>query len=163
MAILMATKIEHLEAFWEKWHPIFLGACTALLAAWQMPRAFGIMEAANWDVGTIYSSTFDVASVATPFLFTFYTIFVTTESGFIGRMRRTKAYADTISYTLKALRYGACLIAASLPFMLVVPKPTLHSDAWNFAVAAWAGLAVCTILAFVRAARQFSIFISAQR
>lgn len=155
----MATLSERIEYQWERSYPLLFGAATVPLTYWKMAAAFDAMTKAGWKTENIYSSAFNIATVATPFLFTFYTIFVTTESGFIGRMKRTNAYRMTVRYTLRAIWLGALLSVASLPLILASPAPTTRDDPWIWFIAIWSGLLVSTLAAFVRAARQFGVFI----
>ncbi len=156
----MATLIERIEYRWEQSYPLLLGVTIAPLCAWYIPVIFPAMVKAGWKTENIYSSAFNISTVATPFLFTFYTIFVTTETGFIGRMKRANAYRMTVNYTVRAMWLGALLSVASLPFIIVSPAPDAYSDPWTWAVAGWSGLTVATVSAFLRACRQFGIFIS---
>ena len=156
----MATIVEIIEYRWERLYPLLLGVATVPLAYWKMAVAFEAMVKAGWKTENIYSPAFNMATVATPFLFTFYTIFVTTESGFIGRMRRTNAHRMTVHYTLRAIWLGALLSVASLPLIIASPAPVAPDDPWIWFIALWSGLLVATLAAFVRAARQFGVFIT---
>ena len=157
----MASVIEYLEDRIERSYPLAIGLVCTTLTAWAAPWAFSGMVKANWKSENIYSSAFNMAAVATPFLFTFYTIFVTTETGFIGRLKRGSAYRSTVNFTLRAIWLGALTSVLSLPLTVVSPTPVSHTDPWTWIVAGWVGIVAWTAAAFVRAARQFGIFISA--
>lgn len=156
----MATITEKLEYRWERLYPLLFGVATVPLVYWKMTAVFEAMLKYGWKIENIYSSAFNIATVATPFLFTFYTMFVTTETGFIGRMKRTNAYKMTVQYTLRAIWLGALLSVTSLPLIIASPAPIKSDDPWNWFIAIWCGLLVYTLAAFVRAARQFGVFIS---
>lgn len=156
----MATLTERIEYGWERSYPVILGFISIPVVFWKIPIAFEAMIKAGWKTENIYSSAFNIATVATPFLFTFYTIFVTTETGFIGRMKSTNSYRMTVRYTLRAIWLGALLSVTSLPLIVASPTPTTYDTPWIWIVSAWSGLVVATLAAFVRAARQFGVFIN---
>lgn len=106
----------------------------------------------------IYSATFDVATVLTAFLFAFYTFVLTQEAGFIGRMKRTPTYGSLLRFTASAMWLGAGLVVVTIPMMVTHPQPTCSQDPSLVIVAAWAGLAVWSFAAFVRASWIFGVF-----
>lgn len=157
-ALARVSVFDRLGAWWERHHPL---ALAGVMAASYGVYGYDLMQHAissGWQVGNLYSSAFDVSSVFTAFLFTFYTFVVTTESGFIGRMKKTDVYGLLKSYSSVALVLGALLIAASIPMMIIEPKP-VNVSGWHYVVAVWIGLAVWTAAAFLRAARLFVEFI----
>lgn len=145
------------EARLEQAFPFAVGAIASVLCLAWGDEAIGAMDGAGWNVGAIYSSVFDVSAIFTPFAFTFFTLFVTTDRGFIGKAKGTLPYKRTVEYTLTAMLLGGLLTVTSIPMLIVVPKPTDFSLAL-LAVSAWLGLTTWTAAAFARAAYIFSIF-----
>lgn len=119
--------------------------------------AMEYMVAARWNVAAIYSSVFDVTTVFTAFLFTFFSIFATTDRGFIGKARGTLPFRRTIDYTISALVLGAGLIVATIPMLIITPMP-MEDGLPLVILAAWMGLTIWTASAFTRAAAIFAIF-----
>lgn len=159
----MATIADRFVANVEASYPMLLGAIGAAASFVYAPDAIAHMIAAKWSVGAVYSSVFNVAAITTPFLFTFYSFVVTTDRGFIGRAKGSVYYAATVRFTVWALIFGAALTLASIPMIVIEPKPSGISEWSNLALAAWVGFAIWTFGAFVRAAFLFSIFVQQHR
>lgn len=154
--VAIALKI---EARIEEYYPFALGVVGGAACIIWGAQAFTAMLRQGWDVGVIYSATFDLMTIFTAFLFTFFSFFVTTDRGFIGRAKGTLPYRQTVKYTLKTLALGALLIALSIPMMVIKPAPTDLGFALVL-VSFWLALAIWTAASFFRAAHIFSIFAS---
>lgn len=145
-------------ARWERHHPAIFGGVGLLAYGTVGPQLMSAMVGAGYDAPQMYSATFDIASVFTAFLFTYYSFVVTAGSGFITRMRKTKAYALLKEYTLSALCLGVVLVVVSVPLTVIKPKPMDIANVQHFLVTVWAGVTCWSISAFVRATRFFVAF-----
>lgn len=145
-------------ARWERHHPALFGGLGLLAYGAAGPYLMSAMIGAGYDAPQMYSATFDIASVFTAFLFTYYSFVVTAGSGFIARMRKTKAYALLKQYTLSALSLGVLLVAVSIPLTVIKPKPIDFFSAQHFMTTVWAGATCWSISAFIRATRFFVAF-----
>jgi hypothetical protein len=143
---------------WETFFPFVSGLISGVVVYFWGPRGFSYLATKEYAHESIYSSVFDITSIATAFLLTFFTFVITTDRGFIGRAKGTRPYRLLLAYTLRALALGVALIVLSVPMMVVEPCPVSRADPALYAVAIWAGLSVWTLAAFVRAAHLFSIF-----
>lgn len=154
----MAMLVERAGMLWEANFPIGLAFLAGVATFAFGPKAFACIIQNSWKVDVVYSSVFDIVSIFTAFLMTFYTLVITTDRGFIGRAKDSRPYRSLLAYTIRALGLGSALILLSVPIMLVEPAPTSHSDPSLYAVAIWCALSVWTAAAFVRAAHLFAIF-----
>ena len=144
---------------WEKNHPRVLGVSAGLLTLWAGPQALAAAAERQWEIGTLYSSVFDLFAVFTAFLFTFYTLIVTTDRGFIGRMKNTRSYSLLKTYATSALTTGGIGILASIPLMVTEPDKVQPWGIAHIYLSAWVALSVWGSASFVRAARLFMGFI----
>lgn len=154
----MARARAYAGLLWETYFPFTFGGIAGLLSYLYGNCAFIYLTENEMQIGSIYSSAFDVATIFTAFLLTFYTLIITADRGFIGRAKGTRPYLLLLSYTLRALGLGAAVVALSIPMMVVEPAPTSPNDPSLYAVAIWAGLTIWAAGAFVRAAHIFAIF-----
>lgn len=145
-------------ARWERHHPAVFGGLGVLAYGAVGTQAMSAMVGAGYDAPQMYSATFDVASVFTAFLFTYYSFVVTSGAGFISRMRKTRAYALLKEYTISALSLGVLLVVVSIPLTIIKPKPIDFASLQHLMVTAWAGVTCWSISAFVRATRFFVAF-----
>src|SRR5687767_8248880 len=119
----MAAIAGRLGLLWETNFPAVTGLVCGCLCFAFGPKAFAHMASHGWDIAAIYSSVFDLTTIFTAFLMTFYTFVITTGSGFIGRARGTRPYRLLLGYTFSALVLGSTLIAFSIPMMVIGPEP----------------------------------------
>lgn len=154
----MIHSLRRAEFLIESWGPVAVGAVTAAAVGRFGPQFFKVASEREWAADTVYSATFDVATVLTAFLFAFYTFVLTQESGFIGRMKRTAAYRGLLRFTTGAMGLGVVLVVSSIPMMIINPQPKTPDDPTIIFVACWAGLAAWSFAAFLRAALVFGIF-----
>jgi hypothetical protein len=154
----MMTMVAHqLEARLEEYGPALLGVAGAIVCIIWGCDAFAFMSAEGWKIDAIYTSVFSVATVITGFLLTFFMVFITTESGFIGRTRGTLPFKQTVRFALRSIALGAALTVFSIPMMVITPAPQAL-DITLALVTAWTGLAVWTLASFVRVGGIFVIF-----
>jgi hypothetical protein len=159
----MASLANQISLRWETWYPAVFGAAAGAAAYVYGPAMFADLHSRGWAEMKIYDSAFDVVVVTTPFLFTVYSFVITTERGFIGRMRSSIYFAALIRYAVTAIWLGAVLTVATIPLQIAALKP-VAGDHWSIvAFAIWAVLAVATFAALFRAARLFIVFASNQR
>lgn len=155
----MTTLVNRISFAWEYYHPTILAIFALFLTLGFGPSVIEYLNSNKYSVYEIYSSVFDISSVFTAFLFTFYTFVVTTERGFIAAVKKSRFYKLAVRYTLEALLLGAFLTIFTIPMKVIVPAPTTF-DATLFGVALWVALAVWTAAAFVRSSYLFTMLVS---
>ena len=78
-------------------------------------------------------------------------------------MRRSIYYKQMLDYTVRALALGVVLAIVSIPMMVVEPLPVSRWDLPTVSIAAWSLITGWTVAAFIRTARIFIVFATADR
>lgn len=144
-----------LRIVFERYGPLIVGLCAAGLFIWAGSTVITYAQQHKWNVPTIYSSVFDLCSLITAFVFSFFTFARTSETEFLHRMRKTTTYARFMRYLVSAMNASAALVIISIPFMIAEPQPATYQDPWFWACAAWIALVGFTLTATARSMRQF--------
>lgn len=142
----------------ERRGPIYLGLFLAVMAIVFAPALFARSIQDHWQIESLYSSAFDVSSIAAAFLFAFFTFARTTEGEFFSALRKTKAFREFLGYLVVSIVATAFLTVLSIPFMIVDPKPTAAWTLEHVMVIIWAFVVGFSTGATVRATRQFISF-----
>jgi hypothetical protein len=103
-----------------------------------------------------------VSAILTAFLFAFFGLAIAPGGGFIERIFNTKTFRLFLRYIGEALGLGFALTLSSIPFMVADIRPAVDATLTNIAVAGWAFICVAAMLAFVRVASVFLIWIRAR-
>jgi uncharacterized membrane protein len=147
MMVALADKI---GARWEAAYPSVTGIAAGVVAYLYAPEH-------KWAIENIFVAIFTLGTVTAGFGLAIYTFLLTTESGFIGKTKRSIYYRHLLKYVLIATIASAILSIVSIPGMVVkdVPRPySLHA----IYIAVWAGVGGWTVGSLFRAGHLFSIF-----
>jgi hypothetical protein len=153
----MATFVEKIGARWEVVYPVLSGIVGAVIGWRYAPGWLHSMHTNQWVIENIFVAIFTLGTVAAGFGLAIYTFLLTTESGFIGRAKRSIYYRHLLTHVLVATVLSAILALVSVPGMVIKDAPhpqTLHA----LYVAIWSGMIAWTGAALVRAGNLFAIF-----
>jgi hypothetical protein len=151
-----------LAKYRERAYP-YIGGSIAAIASWAYgPAVAGWAARHDVDVNGIFAAVFDVSAILTAFLFAFFGLAIAPGGGFIERIFRTKTFRVFLRYIGEALGLGLALTLGSVPFMVADIRPAADATLANIAVAGWAFVCVAAMLAFVRVASVFLIWIRAR-
>jgi hypothetical protein len=141
----------------------YIGGSIAAAASWAYgPAAVGWAARHDVDVNGIFAAVFDVSAILTAFLFAFFGLAIAPGGGFIERIFSTRTFRLFLRYIGEALALGLALTLGSVPFMVAEIQPAADATLANIAVAGWAFVCVAAMLAFIRVASVFLIWIRAR-
>ena len=153
----MATLTDRLLNRWELHHPAILSTATFAVALWKGPRSYALVDTSKLHIDQLYTCMFTYATVITAFLLTFYTFIITGDRGFLPAARESLYFKRTISYTLRAIIFGALLSVVTVPLLIVQPVPKA-GETWMIYAAAWFGLTTWATASFIRSSWLFVVF-----
>ncbi|MHC2712701.1 hypothetical protein ACVIWV_002411 [Bradyrhizobium diazoefficiens] len=153
----MNTLVDKIGVRWEIHYPAAFGLLGAVLGYVFGPEALHYVHAKDWAMENIFVAVFTLATVTAGFGLAIYTFLLTTETGFIGRTKRSIYYRHLLTYVLIATVLSAITAFLSVPGMVVKTTPEPHSIHAVY-VGVWAGLSVWTASALSRAGYLFSYF-----
>lgn len=153
----MTTIVDRISLQWERVYPLVACAAGLVVGYLLVPSWLHHLHAKDWAIENIFVAVFTLATVLAGFGLAIYTFLLTTESGFIGRTKRSIYYRQMLTYVVIAAGLSTTLAFASVPGMVIkqAPEPhTLHA----VYVAGWSALLCWAIAAVYRAGYVFSIF-----
>jgi hypothetical protein len=153
----MATITEKIGARWEVTYPILFAAAGVIVGYSYGPGWLEAIHTKQGVVENIFVAVFTLGTVTAGFGLAIYTFLLTTESGFIGRAKRSIYYRHLLTYVLMATVLSAVLAIVSIPGMVIKDAPHPHSLHAIY-LAAWAGMLAWASAALFRAGHLFSIF-----
>ncbi|MGX9431757.1 hypothetical protein [Bradyrhizobium sp. LeoA1S1] len=153
----MNTLVDKIGVRWEEHYPSVFGIIGALVGFTLGPEALHYVHAKQWAMENIFVAVFTLATVTAGFGLAIYTFLLTTETGFIGRAKRSIYYRHLLTYVLIATVLSAVAALASVPGMVVKDAPEQYSFHAAY-VGVWVGLSIWTAAALFRAGHLFSIF-----
>jgi hypothetical protein len=153
----MNTLVDKIGVRWEGYYPSAFGVIAAVAGGTIGIHAFHYVHVKQWAIENIFVAIFTLATVTAGFGLAIYTFLLTTESGFIGRAKRSIYYRHLLTYVLIATVLSAITAFVSVPGMVVKEAPEPHSLHAVY-VGVWSGLSVWTAAALFRAGHLFSIF-----
>jgi hypothetical protein len=153
----MATLLDRISLHWETRYPVLSALVCALLGYFYAPDALHYVHQKQWAIENIFVAVFTLSTVIAGFGFAVYTFLLTTESGFIGRVKNSIYYRHLLTYVLWATALSAALAVMSIPGTVVKDAPD-HGSIHAIYVGLWLGVCAWTFSAFFRAARLFSVF-----
>lgn len=142
---------------WERLYPTTFGFGGAIVGYLYGPYILHEFYERQWAIENIFVATFTLGTVAAGFGLTIYTFLLTTESGFIGRAKRSIYYRHMLTYVLNATVMSSISSIVSIPGMIVKESPnplSIHA----LYIALWSSIIVWTIATLVRAGLLFSVF-----
>jgi hypothetical protein len=153
----MATLVDKIGARWEALYPVLCGAAGVIIGYVYGPIWLHSIHSKQWVLENIFVAVFTLGTVTAGFGLAIYTFLLTTESGFIGRAKRSIYYRHLLTYVLVATVLSAVLAIVSIPGMVVKDAPHVHSLHALY-VAVWSGVLLWAGAALFRAGHLFSIF-----
>lgn len=153
----MTTIVDRIHFHWERFYPLAASVVGLIVGYLYAPGWLHHLHAKDWAVENIFVAVFTIATVLAGFGLAIYTFLLTTESGFIGRAKRSVYYRQMLTYVVIAAALSAILAVVSIPGMVVkeAPEPySLHA----LYIAIWSAMSWWTVAAVYRAGYLFSIF-----
>ncbi|MGY4288787.1 hypothetical protein ACVWXO_008007 [Bradyrhizobium sp. LM2.7] len=154
---MMASIAHKITVRWEAAYPALSGLAAAAIGYVYGPHWYEVIHSNNWLIENLFVAIFTLGTVTAGFGLAIYTFLLTTESGFIGRAKRSIYYRHLLTYVLKATLLSAAVALISIPGMVVKEVPAPHSLHAVY-LAIWGGVTVWAGAALVRAGHLFSIF-----
>jgi hypothetical protein len=153
----MATVVDKIARRIEDHYPHGIGMAAGTAMLIYGPRVIACATASGWQLDQLYGAIFNLSTVFTGFLFTFYTFVVTTDRGFLGKAKHSLYFKRANGFTILAIVAGFILCVLSVPMLVRPPAPTGPGLAF---LSIWVAVAFWALLAFERATRVFIIFVS---
>jgi hypothetical protein len=153
----MTTLVDRISLQWERVYP--LGACALGLVIGYLyaPGWLHNLHAREWAIENIFVAVFTLATVTAGFGLAIYTFLLTTESGFIGRAKKSIYYRQMLTYVVIAAGLSTVVALISVPGMIIKQAPEPHSLHAVY-IALWLAASCWTAAAVYRAGYLFSIF-----
>jgi hypothetical protein len=140
----------------ERGYPLVIGAVGATVGYLFGPGLLCGFNEKQWIVENIYVAVFTLGTVASGFGLTIYTFLLTTESGFIGRSKKSIYYRRLLIYLRKATLMSGTIAIVSIPGMVI--KDVHYTYIFNnLYVSAWCGILTWTSALLFRVVHVFSI------
>jgi hypothetical protein len=155
----MATVADKVARRVEGHYPHTLGLAGAAAMLVFGPKLIAFATSNGWHLDQLYSAVFNLSTVFTGFLFTFYSFIVTTDRGFLGQARQSIYLKRANGFTIVAISAGFILCVLSVPTLVWQPAPLVRNLEMVW-LSIWIGNSVWALLAFERATRLFIIFAS---
>lgn len=153
----MSAIAQKVVLHWELHYPAAIGAAFALIGFFFGPEALSNLYVRQWAVENIFAAVFTLSTVTAGFGLAIYTFLLTTESGFIGRVKNSIYYKSLLSYVIGTTALSGILALVSIPGTIIKDAPEPYS-LYAAYIGVWLGLSVWTLLGFVRAGHLFSVF-----
>ncbi len=141
----------------ERRGPLLLGGLLAAAIAWKGVYWLECAARQKWHVEVLYSSIFDLSSMAAAFLFAFFTFAKSTDTEFMKKVRKTGKFRLFMGYLVTAMLATAFLAVLSIPLMITTPRPDVRWELVHFFQMFWAFMVGFAVSATWRATRQFVV------
>ncbi|WP_340647017.1 hypothetical protein [Phenylobacterium sp.] len=155
----MATVADKVARRVEEHYPHVLGLAGAAMMLVFGPNLMTSAAANGWHLDQLYAALFNLSTVFTGFLFTFYSFVVTADRGFLAQARQSIYLQRANGFTIVAITAGFILCVLSIPTLVWQPAPIVRNLEMVW-LSVWVGTSVWALLAFERATRLFIIFAS---
>jgi uncharacterized membrane protein len=106
-------------------YPALIGIACGILWYVFGPQLFQAIHAKQGALENIFVVIFTLGTFAASFGLTIYTFLLTTESGFIGRAKKSIYYRHLLTYVLLATIANALVSFISMPGMVIKEPPHL--------------------------------------
>ena len=153
----MTTLVDRIHFQWERVYPLVCGLVGLAVGFFFMPKWLHHIHEKTWAIENVFVAAFTIATVMAGFGLAVYTFLLTTESGFIGRAKRSIYYKQMLTYVVTAAGLSALLAVISIPGMIVKEAP-ITSTIYCAYAALWSSSTCWTLAAGFRAGHIFSIF-----
>lgn len=125
---------------------------------------FLVSKSSHWpiDVGSIFSGVFDITTILTGFLATFYVFVVARQNRFLERIQNTQSYRNAIGL-LRYNIYWACSVIFISWICMIVSPANIIDFTWQQAlVFVWSFNTILLSFNFIRSVSHFNTIISAR-
>jgi hypothetical protein len=153
----MTTIVDRISLQWERLYPLVACALGLAVGYVYAPGWLHHLHEKDWAIENIFVAVFTLATVTAGFGLAIYTFLLTTESGFIGRAKKSIYYRQMLTYVVIAAALSATLALISIPGMIIKEAPQSHSPHAIY-IALWLAALCWTSAAVYRAGYLFSIF-----
>jgi hypothetical protein len=153
----MTTLVDRIALQWERVYPLAACAIGLVVGYLYAPAWLDHLHAKDWAIENIFVAIFTLATVTAGFGLAIYTFLLTTESGFIGRAKKSVYYRQMLTYVVIAAGLSSALALISIPGMIIKEAPQPHSLHAVY-IALWLAASCWTAAAVYRAGYLFSIF-----
>jgi hypothetical protein len=153
----MTALTNKIGVHWENNYPVLSAIACALLGYFYGPDVLHFVHASQWALENIFVAVFTLGTVTAGFGLAIYTFLLTTETGFIGRVKRSIYYRHLLTYVLIATAMSGLLAFLSIPGMVIKDAPEPHTVHAIY-VGIWFGICAWTFAALIRAGHLFSVF-----
>lgn len=143
----------------EQIYPYVLGAAFFVSSIFYSNSLGEWAKNVDIDISEFFSAMFNVASILTAFLFSFFGMSIAPGGGFIAKIFGTKTFRLFTRYIVESLILGSSLAVLSIPFMVadLIPSSDFSWQMWLAAI--WSFFAISAMLSFYRVASVFVIWI----
>lgn len=155
-----ATNISIQTGTFVSWGPVLKALLLALVASLFAWYAAGQND---FDSGSIYSGVFDLLSIFTGFLATFYVFVVTKGNEFLHKIQGTETYSMVLRLLKFTILWSAATIFASYILMVVNLTNYELFSAAHFSIFLWIANVALIAINFARCASHFSTILSASK
>lgn len=114
------------------------------------------------DVGSIFSGVFDITTILTGFLATFYVFVVARQNRFLEAIQNTQVYRDAVGLLRFNIYWAVSVILISWLCMIVNPKEVALWSWQQALVFVWAFNTILLTINFVRSVSHFNTIIAAR-
>lgn len=139
--------------------PVVKALCLAVLGSFFAWYAAG---QEGYESASIYSGIFDILSIFTGFLATFYVFVITKGNAFLEKIRGTGTYSMVLKLLKFTILWSVGMIAASYILMIANPENYGLFSISHGIVFAWIANVALIAINFSRCVVQFSTIISAE-
>ena len=119
------------------------------------PKFFELAALNHWSIESLYAAIFDTSSIVCAFLFSFFIFIKTTENEVLSAFRSSRFYPILRKHMLAAVFSSFFLTIATIPLLVVNPKPESNTELWGILLAFWFSLTVYVFLCTARSGYQF--------
>lgn len=134
----------------------FLSACLLSGAAWYAANQ------ETYETSAIYSGVFDILSIFTGFLATFYVFVITKGNSFLEKIKGTRTYGMVLKLLKFTILWSVAMIAASYVLTVINPSKYQFFSLSHWMVFVWIVNIALIAINFARCVSQFSTIVSAE-
>ncbi len=144
-----------MHVWFERWFPLTIALISAASFFVWGERIFSHARLQEWDISSLYSSVFDIASIICAFLFSFLVFVKTTQNRVLNQFRLKPEYRTLMSHFRRSIISSFFLTIATIPYVVVVPVAENRLELDYYIVMIWMVFATYTLAATVRSSYQF--------
>jgi uncharacterized membrane protein len=148
-----------------QWSSTFLSqrplGMSAVFAALGTAAATLISRTEALDTSSIFSGVFDLLTIFTGFLATFYVFVASRQNRFLSKIQHTQTFKQMVGLLRFTIWWSGAMILASYALMILDPKQIQNWSVTQFVILLWFYNLSLIGVNFVRCARQFNTVLTA--